>query len=195
MYDKYIKRGLDLLVAIIASPFVLLLTLPIGAAIKLEDGGSIFYCGYRYGKNMKKFRMIKYRTMKMNAPDIRNKDGSTYNSPNDLRLTKIGSILRKTSIDELPQIFNVLFGDMSFIGPRPSPLGNEKTYTDFVKKKFKVRPGMTGYNQALLRNSATLEERYENDVYYAEHVSFLFDIRILIMTIATVFKRENIYNS
>ena len=102
--------------------------------------------------------------------------------------------MRKTSIDELPQIFNVLLGDMSFIGPRPSPMGNEKTYTDFVKKKFNVRPGITGYNQALKRNSATLEERYKNDVYYAEHVSFLLDAKIVLMTIKTVLLRRNIYN-
>lgn len=144
--------------------------------------------------NMKSFGMFKYRTMRMNSPDIRNIDGTTFNSEKDFRLTKIGSFLRKTSIDELPQIFNVLLGDMSFIGPRPSPMGNEKTYTDFVKKKFNVRPGITGYNQALKRNSATLEERYKNDVYYAEHVSFLLDAKIVLMTIKTVLLRRNIYN-
>ena len=144
--------------------------------------------------NMKSFGMFKYRTMRMNSPDIRNIDGTTFNSEKDFRLTKIGSFLRKTSRDELPQIFNVLLGDMSFIGPRPSPMGNEKTYTDFVKKKFNVRPGITGYNQALKRNSATLEERYKNDVYYAEHVSFLLDAKIVLMTIKTVLLRRNIYN-
>ena len=144
---------------------------------------------------MKKFKMIKFRTMKMNAPDIRNKDGSTYNSAKDPRLTKIGALLRKTSVDELPQVFNVLFGDMSFVGPRPSPMGNEKTYTSFIKKKFRVRPGITGYNQALLRNSATLEERYKNDVYYAENVSFFLDVKIIFMTAVSVLKKKNIYNS
>ena len=84
---------------------------------------------------------------------------------------------------------------MSFIGPRPSPMGNEATYTDFVKKKFQVRPGITGYNQALKRNSATLDERYKNDVYYAEHVSFGLDVKIIFMTIKSVLKRENIYRA
>ncbi len=107
---------------------------------------------------MKKFRMLKFRSMKMNAADIRNPDGTTYNSVKDDRQTKIGKILRQTSLDELPQFLNVLMGDMSLVGPRPSPMGNEKTYTTFIKKKFKVRPGITGYNQALKRNSATLEE-------------------------------------
>ena len=146
-------------------------------------------------KNMKKFKMFKFRSMKMNAPDVRNADGTTFNSEKDVRLTKIGGFLRKTSIDELPQIFNVLLGDMSFVGPRPSPMGNENTYTDFIRKKFGVRPGITGYNQALKRNSATLEERYRNDVYYAEHVSFLLDCRIIIMTLKSVLRRENVYKN
>ena len=86
-------------------------------------------------------------------------------------------------------------GDMSFIGPRPSPMGNEATYTDFIKKKFRVRPGITGLNQARKRNSATMEERYRNDVYYAEHVSFWLDVKIIFMTILGVLRRKNIYNS
>lgn len=195
MYQDYGKRVLDFLLALFISPFVLLLAIPIGIAIKREDHGSVFFVSDRYGQNMRKFKMIKFRTMKMNAPDIRNKDGSTYNSAKDPRLTKIGALLRKTSVDELPQVFNVLFGDMSFVGPRPSPMGNEKTYTPFIKKKFKVRPGITGYNQALLRNSATLEERYKNDVYYAENVSFFLDVKIIFMTAASVLKKKNIYNS
>jgi lipopolysaccharide/colanic/teichoic acid biosynthesis glycosyltransferase len=89
----------------------------------------------------------------------------------------------------------VLIGDMSFIGPRPSPMGNESTYTDFVMQKFRVRPGITGYNQALKRNSATLDERYLNDVYYAQNISFLLDMKIIAMTIKSVVLRENIYNS
>lgn len=144
---------------------------------------------------MRKFRMFKFRSMKMNAPDIRNADGTTFNSEKDIRLTRIGSFLRKTSIDELPQILNVFLGDMSFVGPRPSPMGNERTYTDFVKKKFDVRPGITGYNQALLRNSATLEERYKNDIYYAENLSFLLDCKIIYMTLRSVLCRENVYKN
>ena len=84
---------------------------------------------------------------------------------------------------------------MSFVGPRPSPMGNERTYTDFVKKKFDVRPGITGYNQALLRNSATLEERYKNDIYYAENLSFLLDCKIIYMTLRSVLCRENVYKN
>ena len=195
LYKKYIKRILDIIISLIALPFVLIVGLPIAIAIKAEDGGTVFYLGERYGKNMKKFSMFKFRSMKMNAKDIRNADGSTFNSDTDYRQTKVGRILRKTSLDELPQFINVLFGDMSFIGPRPSPMGNEATYTDFIKKKFRVRPGITGLNQALKRNSATLEERYRNDVYYTEHVSFFLDVKILLMTIKSVILRKNIYNS
>lgn len=195
MYRKYIKRIFDIIISLVALPFILIIGIPVSIAIKLEDGGSILYLGYRYGKDMKKFKMLKFRSMKMNAKDIRNSDGSTYNSANDERQTRIGKFLRKTSLDELPQFVNVLAGDMSFIGPRPSPMGNEATYTDFIKKKFQVRPGITGLNQALKRNSATMEERYKNDVYYAEHVSLLLDIKIIFMTILSVLCRKNIYNS
>lgn len=195
MYKKFIKRILDICLSLILLPFVLVVIIPSAILIKLEDGGTVFYKGSRYGKNMKKFKMYKLRTMKMYAPDIRNSDGTTFNSASDNRLTKIGSFLRKSSVDELPQVLNVLEGSMSFVGPRPSPMGNEKTYTSYVKKKFDVKPGITGYNQALKRNSATLEERYSNDVFYAENVSFSLDVKIVLLTIYNVVKRKNIYNS
>lgn len=195
IYEKYIKRILDIVLSAIGLVFVLIVAIPISILIKIEDSGTIFYCGERYGKDMKKFKMIKFRSMKMNAQDIRNADGTTYNSAKDPRMTKIGAFLRKTSLDELPQFINVLKGDMSIIGPRPSPMGNETTYTDFVRQKFCVRPGITGYNQALKRNSAKLEERYANDVYYANNISFRLDVRIILLTIKSVVFRENIFSS
>ena len=195
MYNKILKRLIDIVISLMLIRLVLVLMIPIALFIKLEDHGDVFYNAERYGLNMRKFRMFKFRSMKMNAPDIRNADGTTFNSEKDIRLTRIGSFLRKTSIDELPQILNVFLGDMSFVGPRPSPMGNERTYTDFVKKKFDVRPGITGYNQALLRNSATLEERYKNDIYYAENLSFLLDCKIIYMTLRSVLCRENVYKN
>lgn len=195
LYKNCLKRLLDIMLSLLALPFVAIVGIPIAIAVKREDGGPVFYRSLRYGKDMKKFSMLKFRSMKVNAKDIRNQDGTTYNSENDERQTRIGRLLRKTSLDELPQFVNVLKGDMSFIGPRPSPMGNEATYTDFVKKKFRVRPGITGYNQALKRNSATLEERYQNDVFYAENVSFPLDVKIILMTIVSVVKRKNIYRS
>lgn len=195
MYDRVVKRFFDIIIALAISPFVLLLIIPIGLLIKLEDQGDIFYNANRYGRCMKKFKMFKFRTMKMHAPDLRNTDGSTYNSATDERITKIGRFLRKTSIDELPQIFNVLLGDMSLVGPRPSPMGNEKMYTNNIKKRFNVKPGITGYNQARLRNSGTLKEHFENDIYYTENLSFSLDLKIVGMTIKSVFLRKNIYNN
>lgn len=195
MYAVCLKRILDFFISLLLLPFLLLISIPIGIAIKLEDGGSIFYCGLRYGRHMEKFRMYKFRTMKMNAPDIRNIDGSTFNSVVDPRLTRVGSFLRITSLDELPQIINVLLGDMSLIGPRPSPLGNENTYTDYVMTKFKVRPGITGYNQALRRNASTLSERYFNDVFYVNNLSFFLDIKIFLLTVKNVLLRKNVFRS
>lgn len=195
IYRNYLKRILDIILSLIALMFVTVIGIPIAIAIKVEDGGDIIYSGLRYGKDMKKFYMYKFRSMKMYCKDIRNADGTTYNSDSDPRLTRIGNFIRKTSLDELPQFVNVLKGDMSIIGPRPSPMGNEADYTDFIKKKFTVRPGITGYNQVLLRNKATLEERYKNDVYYAENVSFIMDAKIVLMTISSVVKKKNIYKN
>lgn len=195
IYNRYIKRLLDFVLGIILLPFVLLVSVPIAIFIKLDDGGPIFYKGKRLGKNMKPFAMYKFRSMKINAPDLRNQDGSTYNAENDPRLTSIGKVLRKTSLDELPQVFNVINGTMSFIGPRPSPLGNEKLYSKEYLVKFKIRPGITGYNQALLRNSATMEERWKNDIYYTTHLSFVLDIKIIFLTLKTVLLKKNIYRN
>ena len=195
MYSSFVKRVLDIAVSLLAMPFLLLVALPIALAVKLEDGGPVFYPALRYGKDMRKFTMFKFRSMKVDAPDIRNPDGTTFNSASDSRQTRVGKFLRKTSLDELPQFLNILLGDMSLIGPRPSPMGNEATYTDFIKKKFRVRPGITGLNQALVRNTGTIEQRYENDVFYAEHVSLWLDAKIVLLTAKNVLLRKNIYNS
>ena len=195
MYQHFFKRLLGFFFAIIALPFVILVGVPIAIIIKIEDGGPVFFRGKRIGKDLEEFRMFKFRSMQVNAPDIRNEDGSTFNSEDDPRLTKIGKFIRKTSIDELPQVLNVLFGQMAWIGPRPSPLGNIDKYPDYYKKKCKVLPGITGYTQAKLRNTATMEERMNNDIYYAEHISFILDVRIVFWTIRTVLFRKGIYHN
>lgn len=195
VYESYIKRLLDIILSLVALPFVIIIGIPIAIAIKIEDGGSIFFNDSRYGKNMKVFSMYKFRSMKMNAEDIRNSDGTTFNSKHDERQTRVGRVIRNLSLDELPQIINVLFGDMSIVGPRPSPMGNEHTYSEEVMRKFLVKPGITGYNQALLRNSASLKERYSNDIYYVDHLSFYLDAKIIAMTIKSVVQRRNVYKS
>jgi len=137
--------------------------------------------------------MYKFRTMVMNAPDIRLPDGSTYNSENDARVTRLGKILRSTSIDEIPQVFNVLKGDMSFIGPRPDPIDWLDKYTDEERFFLTVRPGITGYNQAYFRNSVDGKTKILNDLFYARNISFLLDLNIIFRTIRTIFLSDNIY--
>ena len=194
MYKHYIKRLLDLIFSIIALPFVLILVAITGPLIWKEDHGSIFYKAKRRGLNGSIFDMYKLRSMKMNAPDIRNSDNSTYNSPDDPRITKIGRILRKTSLDEVPQILNVLKGDMSFIGPRPITINRPLSeYDEKRRVRLTVKPGITGYSQAYYRNSISQEEKLEYDAEYARKISFLLDLKIFFKTIQTIVKKENIY--
>ena len=193
MYKKYLKRIIDLIVSICVLPIFIIFYIIIAPIIYFEDKGKIFYNGERLGKDGKIFKMYKFRTMKMNSEDIRNKDGSTYNGEDDPRVTKIGKVLRKTSIDELPQILNVLKGDMSIIGPRPDLPEHMKLYTNEEKRKLQVRPGITGYNQAYYRNSVEWKERIKNDIYYINHLTLIMDIKVFFKTIETIIKRENVY--
>ena len=196
MYKKFFKRLLDLLVSFVALPFVLLVVIIMAPFIWLEDRGPIFYNAPRRGRNGKNFKMFKLRSMYVNSPDLKNADGSTFNSAKDPRVTKIGRIMRKTSIDELPQILNVFLGHMSFIGPRPTLVGVPyEELPEINKKRLRVRPGVTGYAQAYYRNSITKQEKYEYDCYYVDHVSFGMDVKILLQTVKSVLKRENVYVS
>lgn len=194
MYNRYVKRIIDFSIGMISFPFLLIVCVVIGNIIYFYDRGPIFYIAKRLGKNGKPFNMYKFRSMVVNAPDIRNADGSTYNGNDDPRVTKIGKFLRKTSIDELPQLFNVLLGNMSLIGPRPDPLDDMYIYTEHQKIKLRVKPGITGYNQAYYRNSVEQNEKFEHDVFYAENISFLLDLKIFFKTFVTVFSRKNIFN-
>ena len=194
MYKAYIKRILDLLIGVFAFPFFLLSLMIFGPIIKATDRGPIFYNAQRIGWNGKLFKMYKFRSMHVNAQDIRNADGSTYNGEKDPRVTKIGKFMRTTSIDELPQILNMLNGTMSLIGPRPDPPDDMLIYTEEQKEKLKVRPGITGYNQAYYRNSVKQNEKFEHDLYYANNISFWLDLKIFFKTIITVLKHERVYN-
>lgn len=196
MYKKCFKRILDFLISLAATPFVLLVIAVMAPIIYISDPGPVFYNAERRGKNGKSFKMYKLRSMYVNAPDIRNSDGSTFNSSNDPRVTKIGRLMRKTSLDELPQILNVLKGDMSFIGPRPTlTTKNYDEIPESIKKRFEIRPGITGYSQAYFRNSATQEEKFEQDNYYVDNMTFLLDIKIFLKTVISVVKHENIFVS
>lgn len=195
LYKKYIKRLLDILLSVILLPFVIIVISLFGLLIKLEDRGPIFYCGERLGKDGRIFKMYKLRSMKVNAPDLRNPDGSTYNSDKDPRLTRIGRILRKTSLDELPQIFSVLKGDMSFIGPRPDLPEHINYYEGEEIRKLEVLPGITGYNQAYFRNSVEWKQRLKNDIYYVNNISFMLDFKILWKTVFSVLMEKGIYST
>ncbi len=194
MYNG-VKRGIDIVLSLIILPFLLILIVIVGIAIKLEDRGPIFYMGERIGFHGKIFKMIKFRSMKVNAPDLRYSDGSTYNADDDPRVTKVGRFLRRTSLDEVPQFLNVLFGDMAFIGPRPDSAFYLSEYTTEERIILTVRPGITGYNQAISRNAVGTKEKLQNDIYYVKHMSFLFDIKIFFMTIRCVLFSKNVYRA
>ena len=175
MYKKVFKRIFDLSIALLTLPFFLLIFIPVAILIKIEDGGPVLYTAERLGRNKVPFRMFKFRSMKVNAPDIRLADGSTFNSKDDARVTRIGKVLRESSIDEIPQLLNVLKGDMSLIGPRPDVSSNEE-YPEQYKSFLTAKPGITGYNQAYFRNETNRMEKMKNDKYYADRISFLLDL-------------------
>ena len=198
MYRKFFKRLIDILVCLIALPFFLLIFIVVAPIIKLSDGGPVFYNAPRLGYKGKIYKMYKFRSMRVNAPDIRNADGTTYNGKNDPRVTKIGRILRETSLDETPQILNVLKGDMSIIGPRaflPTNFPGYENLPPRTQRRLDALPGITGYCQAYYRNNATLKEKVEYDAYYVDNLSFKMDIKVLFKTVASVIKRDNIYVS
>ncbi|MBE6601957.1 MAG: sugar transferase [Ruminococcaceae bacterium] len=195
MYKSFLKRVFDLFVSLLAFPFFCLLWFVVAIAIKLDDGGPIFYKAERIGRNSKKIYMYKFRSMKVNCENILNPDGSTYNAKDDPRVTKVGRFLRESSIDEIPQILNVIKGDMSLIGPRASGWGALSNYQADEVDKMKVRPGISGYTQAYYRNGLSVREKRLYDAWYANNVSFGLDVKIFFKTIATVLKRENVYTN
>lgn len=196
MYRTFGKRMLDIMLSLIALPFVLLISLFVIPLIWLEDRGPAFYNAPRLGKGGKPFIMYKLRSMHEHAPDIRNQDGTTYNSETDMRVTKMGAFLRKTSIDELPQIFNVLKGEMSFVGPRPDLTDAVETiYRSGDEERLTVLPGITGYSQAYYRNNIKLTERNNHDIVYIRNMSLLLDTKILIKTVLTVVAHRNIFRA
>ena len=193
MYKRYIKRFLDLIIGILGLPFFLIALVIFGPIIKLTDRGPVFYNAKRIGRNGKLFKMYKFRSMYVNAPDIRLADGSTFNGKDDPRVTRIGRIMRATSIDELPQVLNILNGTMSLIGPRPDPPDWLDRYPEDIRVFLTVRPGLTGYSQAFFRNGADGEQKMRDDAYYARHISFALDVKIFFKTITTVLGLGNTY--
>lgn len=189
----YYKCFMDFIIALIGIIIILPILLIIGLLIKIQSKGPVFFLQERLGQGGKVFRIYKFRTMVDGAINMGH---GLHTYENDPRITRIGKILRETSMDELPQLFNILKGEMSLIGPRPPvpyyPRMYEK-YSNEQKKRFTVKPGISGYAQVILRNSATWDERIVYDVKYVEKMSIGFDIYIFFKTIYSVFRRENIY--
>lgn len=194
-YVRVVKRLADIIIGLVALPFLAVIVLVVGLAIKLDDGGPVFYRAKRIGKNSKIFDMYKFRSMIVNAPNWTNADGSTYNAPDDDRVTRVGKFIRKTSIDELPQFFNVLIGNMTLIGPRASGAGALDNYLPDEVAKMDVTPGITGYTQAYYRNNLTVREKRLKDAWYAQNVTFWLDVKIFFKTFATVLTSREVYTN
>lgn len=188
MYRWIIKPSLDFIVALVAIVLLAPLLLIVYVILKLKMKNGAIFTQSRPGINGKIFKVSKFKTML----DTRDKKGELL--PDDQRLTKLGSLIRKTSLDELPQLFNVLKGDMSFVGPRPLLPEYLPLYSERHARRHDVKPGITGWAQVNGRNALSWNDKFEHDVYYVEHQSFILDLKILFLTVQKVFKSEGITN-
>ena len=194
---EFTKRAIDFFGAIIGLTLLSPIILLVAIAIKLESKGPIIFVQTRVGINGKCFKMYKFRSMIENAEELKSKlieknemSGPMFKIKNDPRITKIGKFIRKTSIDELPQLINVLQGDLSLVGPRPIVEKEISKYGHYADKFFSVIPGVTGYWQCHGRSDTSYKERIEMDMYYIDNKSILFDIKIMFKTIISVIKKE-----
>lgn len=186
MYKKFIKRILDFLLSLIALIVLSLVLFIVAILVRTKLGSPVIFKQKRPGKSEKIFTLYKFRTM----TDEKDSNGNLL--PDNIRLTKFGKLLRSTSLDELPELFNILKGDMSIVGPRPLLVRYLPLYNEQQKHRHDVRPGFTGYAQVNGRNSITWEEKFELDVYYTQHISFMMDLKVILKTIKVVLFREGI---
>lgn len=186
-YEKYIKRPLDILCALAALIVFCWLYLIIAILVRVKLGSPVIFKQPRPGKNEKIFNLYKFRSM----TDARDENGELL--PDEVRLTKFGKALRATSLDELPEAFNILKGDMSVIGPRPLLVEYLPRYNKEQHRRHEVRPGLSGYAQVNGRNTLTWEDKFAMDVWYVDHLSFLLDVKIIFQTVMKAFvKHEGI---
>ena len=185
MYEKIFKRIADFVLALILILIAGIPMLIVAMFIKIEDGGPIIYKSKRIGKNCKPFNTYKFRSMKINRKEL------DSNLTHDQMVTKIGKFIRKTSLDELPQLFNILKGEMSFIGPRPWIPEYYEWFTDEQKGRANVLPGISGLAQVKGRNGINIFKKIEYDLEYVNNMSLLMDIKCIWLTVVTVFKKDN----
>lgn len=200
MAYKVSKRLFDILLAGIALVCLSPIFLVTALAIKLEDGGTVIFRQERNGLNGNIFTMYKFRSMCVNASDMHKDlldknelDGPAFKMKDDPRVTKVGRFIRKTSIDELPQLINILKGEMSIVGPRPLPTYETEKCTDYQKQRLLAKPGLTCYWQCSGRNSIPFDEWMEMDLKYLEEASFLIDLKIILKTVGSVFLQIGAY--
>ncbi len=186
MYKRFIKRGQDFLTSSLVLLFLSPLLGLIALLLAIAQKGNVFFIQERPGKNANIFKIIKFKTM------TDDKDAEGQLLPDEKRLTNIGKFVRSTSIDELPQLINVVKGDMAIVGPRPLLVKYLPLYNDFQSKRHDVRPGITGWAQVNGRNAISWEKKFELDVWYTQNLSFLLDLKIILLTIKKVFWREGI---
>jgi undecaprenyl phosphate N,N'-diacetylbacillosamine 1-phosphate transferase len=186
MYKNYIKQLFDFIFALIGMLFFMPVFFAIYLLLKIANKGDAFFFQDRPGKNGNVFKIIKFKTMN----DAKDVNGNLLSDAE--RLTTVGSFVRKTSLDEIPQLINVIKGDMSLIGPRPLLTQYLHLYNDFQNRRHEVKPGITGWAQVNGRNAISWEKKFEYDVWYVDHCSFLLDIQILFKTILKVIKKEGI---
>lgn len=185
MYKNVIKRISDFILALILLIIAAIPMLIVAMCIKIEDKGPIIYKSKRVGKNCKIFNVYKFRSMKVNRQELHS------NLSHEQMVTKVGKVIRKTSLDELPQLINILKGEMSFIGPRPWIPEYYEWFTDEQKRRSNVLPGISGLAQVKGRNGISIFKKIEYDLYYVEHISMWLDIKIVFETIVQVFKKTN----
>lgn len=186
MYQRYIKRLLDILISLCALIVLSPILLVVAVLVRIKLGSPVIFHQERPGYHEKIFRLCKFRSM----TDERGENGELL--PDEVRLTKFGKALRATSLDELPELWNILKGDMSLIGPRPLLVKYLPLYNDFQRQRHNVKPGLTGWAQVNGRNAISWEQRFELDVYYVNNISFLLDLKILFQTVAVVFRHSGI---
>lgn len=185
-YEKYLKRPLDIVCSLLAIAVFWWLFIIVAVLVKVKLGSPVIFCQERPGKDEKIFKLYKFRSM----TDERDEDGNLL--PDDVRLTKFGRLLRSTSLDELPEIFNILKGDMSIVGPRPLLVRYLPYYTAEERHRHDVRPGLTGWAQVNGRNTIGWEQKFEYDLKYVNNISLLFDVKVVFQTFFKFLRRSDI---